>query len=60
MATVRAVSFKEKEIDLVNYVGDRDFSYYIKSLIRKDMEKEEPTDTVDKVIKKKRNINFDF
>lgn len=59
MAIVKPVSFKNKEQDLVDFIGERDFSYYIKDLIRKDMNKQgkviEQKPTV-----KKRNVNFDM
>lgn len=58
MATVLSVSFKNKETELLEFLKDKDFSYYVKNLIRKDMNEVEP-----KVINapiKKRNINFDF
>ena len=33
----KTVSFKEKEHDLKEWISDKDFSYYVKGLIRKDM-----------------------
>lgn len=62
MAIVKAVSFKNKEQDLVDYVGERDFSYYVKELIRKDKNKQEDVNVqnIQKPIVKKRNINFDM
>lgn len=52
----KMVSFKEKEKDLYKFVEDKDFSYYVKSLIRADMNK-----TKQETPKpKKRNINFQF
>lgn len=59
MAVVKPVSFKNKEHDLVEFIGERDFSYYVKNLIRKDMEQQE---TKIEQIKpqKKRNINFEI
>jgi hypothetical protein len=58
MAIVKAVSFKNKEQDLLDHVGKRDFSYYVKDLIRKDMNKEKP-DNVQKPLRK-RNVNFEI
>lgn len=60
---MKSVSFKNKEKDLVDYVGERDFSYYVKDLIRKDREKEkgkEVPSRIEKVVSKKRNVNFDM
>jgi hypothetical protein len=37
MAITKPVSFKNKEQDLVNFVQGKDFSYYVKELIRRDM-----------------------
>lgn len=37
MAVTKPVSFKNKEKDLVKYVEGKDFSYYVKELIRRDM-----------------------
>lgn len=34
---VKGVSFKKKDIDLLEFIEDKDFSYYVKELIRKDM-----------------------
>lgn len=37
---VKGVSFKDfKEKDLIEFIKDKDFSYYVKELIRKDMKK---------------------
>lgn len=64
MAIVKAVSFKNKEQDLVDYVGERDFSYYVKDLIRKDKNEKEKVNeipkNIEKVTPKRRNINFDM
>lgn len=62
MAIVKPVSFKNKEQDLVEFIGSRDFSYYVKELIRRDMKKEnyEVNNLEDIKPKKKRNINFEF
>ncbi|GEQ22448.1 hypothetical protein [Clostridium butyricum] len=38
MAVTKPVSFKNKEQDLVNFIQGKDFSYYVKELIRRDME----------------------
>ena len=37
MAITKPVSFKNKEQDLVNFIQGKDFSYYVKELIRRDM-----------------------
>lgn len=58
MAKSLPVSFKEKEKDLLDYVKDKDFSYYVKSLIRKDKEKKESIQKPKN--DSRRNINFDF
>lgn len=59
MAVVKPVSFKNKEHDLVEFIGGRDFSYYVKNLIRKDMEQQE-TKIEQIKPKNKRNVNFDI
>lgn len=67
---IKQVSFKQNEYDLIEYLKannyDKNFSYYIKSLIRKDMNNNLNT-TIDNNIKttseenyKKRNIDYDF
>ena len=64
---VKAVSFKEDEQDLIQHLKingyDKAFSYYVKGLIKKDMNKEEKQDS-SKIIKKprehRRNANFDI
>ncbi len=58
MAVVKPVSFKKKEQDLVEFIGERDFSYYVKGLIRKDMNKQK-SNNIQKPTGK-RNINFEF
>ncbi|MBY7009033.1 hypothetical protein HYI05_15615 [Clostridium botulinum] len=58
MAVVKPVSFKNKEHDLVEFIGERDFSYYVKGLIRKDMNKQK-SNNIQKPTGK-RNINFEF
>lgn len=65
---VKPISFKdEKESDLIEYLKNsgylKNFSYYVKGLIRKDMEKEninESTSKIEKVAPKRRNVNFDI
>lgn len=56
MAVVKAVSFKNSEEELIQYVDSKDFSYYVKELIRKDMKE---CEELNKPVKK-RNINFEF
>lgn len=58
MAVVKPVSFKNKEHDLVEFIGERDFSYYVKGLIREDMNKQK-SNNIQKPTGK-RNINFEF
>ena len=57
MSKVKAVSFKDKETELLEYIEDKDFSSYVKQLIRADMKKnkEEPT-----IEKKRRRVNFEL
>ena len=57
MSKVKAVSFKDKETELLEYIEDKDFRSYVKQLIRADMKKnkEEPT-----IEKKRRRVNFEF
>lgn len=38
---IKSVSFKKKERPMLKFLAGLDFSYYVKSLIRKDMEKQE-------------------
>lgn len=45
MAKTIPVSFKEKEKDLLKFIGDKDFSYYVKELIKADMKKREKEKT---------------
>lgn len=60
MAVRKTVSFREKgkynDLDIIDWIEGKEFSYYIKGLIRKDIqenkEKEKPI--------RKRNIDFDF
>jgi len=59
MAIVKPVSFKEKETDLLEFIKDKDFTYYVKELIKRDMNKKE--NKIEEIkLKKKRNINFDM
>ena len=37
MAIIKSVSFKDKEEEMLKYLKDKDFSYYVKGLIKKDM-----------------------
>ena len=57
MSKVKAVSFKDKETELLEYIDDKDFSSYVKQLIRADMKKnrEEPV-----IEKKRRRVNFEL
>lgn len=62
MAVVKAVSFKNKEKELLSFIGDRDFSYYIKELIRKDMKGQTISKAPGKVEEpiKRRNTNYEI
>lgn len=63
MAVTKPVSFKNKEQDLLDYVEGKDFSYYVKELIRKDMQngKEPEVQKTDMLkAKKKRIIDYDI
>lgn len=63
MAVVKSVSFKNKEQELLDFIGDRDFSYYVKDLIRKDMNEKVPSNVPsksEKVPSRRRNINFEM
>ena len=57
MSKVKAVSFKDKETELLEYIEDKDFSSYVKQLIKADMKKniEEPV-----IEKKRRRVNFEL
>ena len=57
MSKVKAVSFKDKETELLEYIEDKDFSSYVKQLIKADMKKnrEEPV-----IEKKRRIVNFEL
>ena len=57
MSKVKAVSFKDKETELLEYIEDKDFSSYVKQLIRADLKKnrEEPV-----IEKKRRRVNFEL
>lgn len=66
---VKQVSFKQSEDDLLKYLEDNNlldnFSYYVKSLIRKDMNNSTgPVKEIERIekkeVKKKRNIDFEF
>lgn len=66
---VKQVSFKQSEDDLLKYLEDNNlldnFSYYVKSLIRKDMiNSTGPVKEIERIekkeVKKKRNIDFEF
>lgn len=52
----KVVSFKKSETDLIDYVSDKDFSYYVKDLIRQDMKRHLERDKI--VNKNKRNSSF--
>ena len=39
MGIVKNVSFKQRETELIKYIEDKDFSYYVKSLIKEDMKR---------------------
>ena len=63
MAVTKPVSFKNKEQDLLDYVEGKDFSYYVKELIKKDMNnKKEPEaqKTYMSKAKKKRIVDYDI
>ena len=63
MAVTKPVSFKNKEQDLLDYVEGKDFSYYVKELIRKDMQngKEHEVQQISiPKTKKKRIIDYDI
>ena len=57
MSKVKAVSFKDKETELLEYIEDKDFSSYVKQLIKADMKKnkEEPV-----IRNTRRKINFEM
>lgn len=60
---VKGVSFKDfKEKDLIEFIKDKDFSYYVKELIRKDMKKiENQADKYKEDTKNnRRTTNFDI
>lgn len=64
MAIIKSVSFKNKEQDLIDYIGERDFSYYVKNLIRKDKNEKEKVNEnpkkIEKAAPKRRNTDFDI
>lgn len=55
MAVVKAVSFKDSERELIEFIKNKDFSYYVKELIRKDMKENEP-----QLPKRKKKFDFEF
>ena len=57
MSKVKAVSFKDKETKLLEYIEDKDFSSYVKQLIRADMKKNRDEPTIEK---KRRRVNFEL
>ena len=72
-SNIKQVSFKKNETDLLEYLEknnyDKNFSYYVKNLIREDMKRNTPGAKENKVIEnninneesyKKRNIDYDF
>lgn len=63
MAVTKPVSFKNKEYDLLEYIEGKDFSYYVKELIKKDMKNKkdhEVQETDMPKAKKKRIIDYDM
>lgn len=64
LAVVKAVSFKDKkDKDLIDFVEGKEFSYYVKELIRKDMNEKVPSKVPSKIEKmpsRRRNINFEM
>jgi len=60
---VKAVSFKEDEQDLINFIKDKYFSAYVKGLIKKDMDSSEipkSSKETEKPREPRRNANFDI
>lgn len=61
---VKAVSFKEDEKDIIQYLKingyDKGFSYYVKGLIKKDMQGYTPVKKEEETHKPRRNANFDI
>lgn len=64
---VKPVSFKKDDDDIIKYLKENGyhkvFSYYVKDLIRKDMQKEKTNELpnrIEKTAPKKRNVNFDI
>ena len=57
MSKVKAVSFKDKETELLEYIEDKDFSSYVNQLIRADMKKNRDEPTIEK---KRRRVNFEL
>lgn len=62
MAVTKPVSFKNKEYDLLEYIEGKDFSYYVKELIRKDMQNKKEPEVKESIpqIKKKRITDYDI
>lgn len=58
MAVVKPVSFKDKEKDLLDYIKDKDFTYYVKNLIREDMNKNKSNNS--QINNKSKSLEFDF
>ena len=57
MSKVKAVSFKDKETELLEYIEDKDFSSYVKQLKRADMKKNRDEPTIEK---KRRRVNYEL
>lgn len=57
MSKVKAVSFKDKETELLEYIEDKDFSSYVKQLIKADMKKNREVPIIEK---KRRRVNFEL
>lgn len=65
MSEVKPVSFKKDEGDILEYLKKhgyyKAFSYYVKDLIRKDMQENELKESVkSNKANRKRNVNFDI
>ena len=57
MSKVKAVSFKDKETELLEYIEDKDFSSYVKQLIKADKKKNREELVIEK---KRRRVNFEL
>ena len=57
MSKVKAVSFKDKETELLEYIEDKDFSSYVKQLIKAEMKKNREVPIIEK---KRRRVNFEL